>query len=94
MVFDFIEEFRPQAVDRVVFSLISKSRNNLTTDVNQLTNKTRYLLADKITERMNRTETFRKKEMRFEEVIMTQATTLANVINGNEKTYKPYIAKW
>ncbi|MEA3451723.1 MAG: CRISPR-associated endonuclease Cas1, partial [Bacteroidota bacterium] len=94
LVFDFIEEFRPQAVDRVVVALINKKQGILKTKVNRLTEPTRKLIAQKVTERLNRPEKFRGKEMNLTEIINFQATQVAKYINGTIPTYKPYIAKW
>jgi group II intron reverse transcriptase/maturase/CRISPR-associated endonuclease Cas1 len=93
LVYDLIEIFRAQAVDRVVISLIQKSEP-LAMDKNLLNEDTRKLLIKNILERLNRYEKFRGEECRFEEIIRKQAHDLAAYISGESKNFKPYIAKW
>lgn len=93
-VYDFIEEFRPQAVDRVVVALINKKQGVLKSTINRLEENTRKLIAEKVIGRLNKPEKFRNKEMNLTAIINYQAMQLADFINGNIPTYKPYIAKW
>ena len=93
LVFDLIEEFRQQAVDRVIIALIIKNKN-LKSDNGALDDKTRKLVALKVIERINAIEVFRKREMWFHEIIQYQANALAKFIEGTAKNYKPYIPKW
>ena len=94
LVFDFIEEFRQQVVDRTVFALVMKSKV-LTIDEQGLLNEcTRKLLAKKVIERLNTVEVFRNKEMRLFEIINLQAKNLAQFLTGEKTSYRPYIRKW
>ncbi|GHT33830.1 hypothetical protein AGMMS49574_20290 [Bacteroidia bacterium] len=93
LVYDFIEIFRAQAVDRVVISLVQKSEP-LAMDKNLLDDNTRKLLIQNILERLNRYEKFRGEECRFEDIIRKQMREAAAYISGENKTFKPYIAKW
>jgi CRISPR-associated protein Cas1 len=92
-VYDLIEEFRQQAVDRVVFAIIMKN-NDLKADNGLLDDYTKKLLAKKVIERLNNVEVFRKKEMRMYEIIYHQARDLARFLKGEKTTYRPYIRKW
>lgn len=92
LAFDLIEEFRQQAVDKVVFSLITKSEE-MKVEKGLLTQETKKRLTEKILERLNNKEIFRKSEYRLIEIIRHQAHALKLHLAG-EKTYKPYIAKW
>lgn len=93
LVFDLIEEFRPQAVDRVVYSLINK-RVELKMDGSMLTQGTRSRLAAEILERANTVEKFRGREMRLFEIINEQAANVSAYLQGQLPEYKPYVAKW
>jgi CRISPR-associated endonuclease Cas1 len=93
LVFDLIEEFRQQAVDRVVIALIIKNKN-LNSVNGLLEDKTRKLVAQKVIDRINSVEFFRKREMRFHEIIQNQANSLVKYLEGSANTYKPYISKW
>ena len=93
LVFDLIEEFRQQAVDRVVIALIIKNKNLISTN-GLLDDKTRKLVAMKVIDRINTVEIFRKREMHFFEIIQHQANALAKYLDGSAKKYKPYMPKW
>jgi len=92
LVYDMVEIFRSQVVDRVVISLIQKGhdlevRNGLLTDA------TRQLLVKSIMERLARYEKYQGEEIKMEQIIQRQAKLLAKAFEGTEK-FKPYVAKW
>ena len=92
LVYDFVEIFRSQVVDRIVISLIQKGqelevRNGLLTD------QTRQILVKSIMERLARYEQYQGEEMKMEQIILRQAKLLAKAFDGTEK-FKPYVAKW
>ena len=92
LVYDMVEIFRSQVVDRVVISLVQKGqeldvRNGLLTD------STRQLLVKSIMERLARYEKYQGEEMKMEQIILRQAQLLAKAFNGTDK-FKPYVAKW
>jgi CRISPR/Cas system-associated endonuclease Cas1 len=91
-VYDVIELFRAQAVDRVVISLVQKGEP-LKITKGKLDSQTIALLTQNITERLNRYEQYRGKECRFCDIIKSQAKDIATFI-ATDSTYKPYIAKW
>jgi CRISPR-associated protein Cas1 len=93
LVFDFIEQFRQQAVDRVVIAMITKGEK-ITIEEGRLSDETRKKLATKILERLHRDEEFRGKQMRFSEIMQKQARHLEEFLSGKARTYKPYVAKW
>jgi CRISPR-associated endonuclease Cas1 len=93
LVYDLIEEFRQQAVDRVVIALIIKSRH-LKAENGLLDDTTRKLLAQKVIDRQNNMEIFRNREMRLFEIIQRQAMLLSKYLEGSNNKYKPYVAKW
>lgn len=92
LVYDMIEIFRSQVVDRVVISLVQKGqdlevRNGLLTDT------TRQLLVKSVMERLARYEKYQGEEMKMEQIILQQAKLLAKAYDGTDK-FKPYVAKW
>ena len=93
LIFDLIEEFRPQAVDRVVFSMINK-RVELKMDGKLLCPQTRNRLAKGVLERINTVENFRGRELRLGDIIKEQSRALADYLNGESTHYSPYISKW
>lgn len=93
LIFDLIEEFRPQAVDRVVYSMINK-RVELKMDGQKLSADTRSRLAAEVLERVNTVERFRGREMRLYEIMQEQARNVASYLVGDLESYTPYVAKW
>lgn len=92
LVYDMVEIFRSQVVDRVVVSLIQKGhelevRNGLLTD------GTRQLLVKSVMERLSRYEKFQGVDTKMENIILQQAKLLAKAFAGDAK-FKPYVAKW
>lgn len=92
LVYDFVELFRSQIVDRIVISLVQRGhelevRNGLLTD------DTRLLLVKSIMERLARYEKHRGQEMKMATIITQQAKLLAATFAG-EADFKPYVAKW
>ena len=92
-VYDVIELFRAQAVDRTVISLIQKGET-LKMNKNKLSEPTKKLLSQCVLERMNRYEKYRGEELQFNEIISRQVREIAAFISGESKIYKPYVAKW
>lgn len=91
-VFDVIELFRTQAVDRVVISLIQK-KEPLKMKQGLLDQDTKRLLVQNLTERINRYEKYRGKEWKFCDIIRLQVKEIADYIEHGTK-FKPYITKW
>ncbi len=93
LVFDLIEEFRQQAVDRPVFSLITKGEK-LEIENGFLIDETRKKVAEKVLERIHTIEVFRGEEKRLSQIIKEQAKAVANFLEGKISHYRPYIGKW
>lgn len=92
LVFDVVELFRSQVVDRVVISMIQKGQA-LEIHNGLLTDETRKLLVRGIMERLSKYEKYQKEEIKMEEIIHRQARLLAKAFEGEEE-FKPYVAKW
>lgn len=93
LVFDLIEEFRQHAVDRVVIAMINKGEK-ITLKDGFLDEPTRKRLAEKVTERLSKYETFRGKDMTLTQIIYAQAINFVDYLTGKFKTYKTYYMKW
>lgn len=93
LVFDIVELFRAQMVDRVVVSLIQK-KISLKMHDGLLNESTKRTLIRHILERLNRYEKFRGEEMTFSQIILKQSQEIARFIGGESNEFKPYIAKW
>ena len=92
LVYDMVEIFRSQIVDRMVISLIQKGQD-LEVRNGLLTDKTRQLLVKSVMERLARYEKYQGEEIKMELIILRQAKLLAKAFEGTEK-FKPYVAKW
>lgn len=93
LLYDLIEEFRPQAVDRVVFSMINR-RVELKMEKGLLSHETRNRVAAGVLERINTVEKFRGREMRLGDILIGQVRAVAAYLTGEKGRYAPYIAKW
>ena len=91
-VYDMVEIFRAQVVDRVVITLIQKGVS-LRTDNGLLATDTRRQLSQAVLDRLNRYENYRGEEITLEEIIRRQMNEIARFIEKDIR-YKPYIAKW
>lgn len=92
LVYDMVEIFRSQVVDRVVISLVQKGQD-LEVRNGLLTDKTRQLLVKSVMERLARYEKYQGEEMKMEQIILQQCKLLAKAFDGTDK-FKPYVAKW
>ena len=92
LVYDMVEIFRSQVVDRVVIRLIQKG-HDLGMHKGLLTDDTRQLLVKSVMGRLARYEKYQGEEMKMEQIILRQAKLLAKDFLGTEK-FKPYVAKW
>lgn len=92
LVYDVVEIFRSQVVDRVVISIIQKG-TELSMSKGLLSDNTRQLLAKNVMERLNRYENFRGEELKMGQIILRQCMDIATCFSKGER-YKPYVAKW
>jgi CRISPR-associated endonuclease Cas1 len=91
-VYDVVEIFRSQVVDRVVISLVQKGKL-LKMEKGLLEEDTKKLLSKSILERLNRYEVYRTREVTLDQIIHLQVKEIADWIEKGTN-YKPYIAKW
>jgi len=94
MTLDFIEEFRPAAVDRVVFGLANKNVAFEQDENKLLTKETRRMLADKINERLDSEASYEGKRHPLRAIMQMQARHLATFLRGERLTYEPYLTTW
>ena len=94
LVFDMIEEFRPQAVDRAIFSMITKGEElAIDPKENRLTRETVRKVIQNVLERLATPVRYRGQKKPLQEVIQFQAKLLAAHLYGKEH-YRPFIARW
>ena len=93
LVFDFIELFRSQVVDRVVISMLRRKEHCRVNDDGLLEDETKKKLTAHIMERLNRHEMYRGQSRSFLDIIDLQAMELSESI-ADGKPFKTYSAKW
>lgn len=91
-VYDIIEIFRAQAVDRVVIAMIQK-KAQINIVNGQIDDPSKSLLLKHLSERLTKRENFRGEEIMLSEIIDRQVRDIAlYYLEG--KTFKAYKAKW
>lgn len=93
LVFDLIEEFRQQMVDRVVFGMLRKGAS-LSLKEGRLSDETKTRLTKKIFERIYAYEYCKGKRIRGDELMRHQAKEIACYLQGKATRYRPYVRKW
>jgi CRISPR-associated protein Cas1 len=92
LVLDLVEEFRQPVVDRTVISHINLGET-IGMEGGLLDATTRKEISQKILERMESRETYRKKKYQIRSIIQIQARALASFLRG-EGSYRPFSFKW
>jgi len=92
LVFDLIEEFRTYVVERAVFSMFSK-HEKLEIKEGLLTVDTKKKIANEIYERLATYTKYKNKNMKMENIILSQAYELKKAI-VEDKKYKPFIGRY
>lgn len=91
-VYDVVELFRAQAVDRVVFSLVQKNEP-LKAENGMLSEESKKLLIRNMMERLQKRENYRGESISLDMIIWKQCSEIADFFEKENK-YKPYKAKW
>jgi len=94
LAFDLIEEFRPQAVDRAIFSMLTRGEK-LTQEKSGslLTTDTRKKLISQVLERLGSLMPYRGQKITLEEIIRRQARLLAQHLQGR-KRYRSFLGRY
>lgn len=93
LVYDLMEEFRPQVVDRTVFTMLTRREKAKITDQGLLTDETRRRLIAQVQDRLATIIRFRSRELKLDEVIQHQTQLLVRHLKG-EKAYRSFVGKW
>lgn len=92
--FDIMEVFRAQVVDRVVIAALRRSSQLFHLDQEgRLTSDSRAILVRQVHNRLSAIEKFRGREMKLEEIILSQVRDLREHLEA-KKIYRPYVGKW
>lgn len=93
LLFDFVEEFRPQAVDRVVLAMVGRDEP-VEVEGGRLSEVCRRRLLENVLERLHNREEFRGEEVTLLAVMRRQARELLRFLTGERPRYRPYLAGW
>lgn len=99
LTFDLMEEFRQQLVDKPVLTQITKGMVK-STDFSEreglcrLNNSSRRGLLRDILEKFEDTTTIGDVKMRWCDLIVSQARSVAKFLRGESSTYEPYYLRW
>ncbi len=94
LTLDFIEEFRPVVIDRVVFGLANKNAAFEQEEDHLLKKETRRMLASKVQERLDGEALFEGKRHPIRAIIQMQARHLATFLRGERPEYQPFEMSW
>ena len=91
LVYDLVEEFRPQAVDRVVFSMLTKNEKmKLNKKTGAINEQSRKKLIEALLERQGASFRYHGEKTLLKNVIKQQARKLCLHLRG-KKTYRHFI---
>lgn len=94
LTLDFIEEFRPVVVDRVIFGLANKQVNFEQDEHNLLTKETRRMLGQKIQERLDGEALYEGKRHPLRSILQMQARHIATFLRSERPIYEPFQMSW
>ncbi len=93
LVFDFIEEFRQMAVDRVMVASFSKGWLPAFDEEGHLDGASRKKLATRVLKRLNQRMRYEGRETKLVDLIKSEAREIAAVLL-NAQAHRPYVAAW
>lgn len=98
LVFDLMEEFRQQIVDKTVLSLINRKQiniENFSYENNKIMidKKAKFLLIRSIMDKLDNDITFNDEKTTYAKLIENQARNISAFLNGT-KTYTPFYLRW
>jgi CRISPR-associated protein Cas1 len=92
LVLDMVEEFRQPVVDRTVLAFVNRG-SEIKMAEDRLPESVRKEFAAKVRERLESTESYEGKKLKFKTIVERQARHLATFIRGEGK-YKAFRATW
>lgn len=93
LVFDLVEPFRQQAVDRQVISLLAKGYTMEVAD-GLLTNTSKKHLVNAIVQRLNKSFLYKGQKNYLNQIMLQQAYELCRYLKNECVRYTPFVAKW
>ena len=94
LVFDMIEQFRTFMVDRVIVSMLNKDEPISLNKEGLLTDASKKLIAQNMKEKLGSYTIWKKESCKCENIIMQECYELARFVNGESKSYRPFVGKF
>lgn len=94
LILDLIEEFRQEAVDRVVFGLANRHFTVEQDTKGRLSDATRKTFAQHIVDHLDTEVRYNQQRYRLRQVIQMQARTVATFVRRERVEYIPFKASW
>ena len=93
LVYDLIEEFRPFAVDRGIFTLLNRGEKLELGEDGLLTTDTRKKIAKSVVVRLSSEVWFKGRCLTLQEVIQEQAHNIRKHL-CKKTPYRPFFGRW
>ncbi len=93
LIYDLVEEFRANVVDKTVFSLLNRGNGFALDNYGMLERTTKQKLTSGILDRLGTNVTFLGRKLIMEEVIRWQAQNIKHHLAGTRQ-YRPYLSGW
>lgn len=94
LTLDLIEEFRQEAVDRVVFGLANRRFSVKQDDAGRLTSETRKTFAEHVLKHLETRIRYQTQKHALRQVIQMQARQMAGYLRGERSAYISFKASW
>lgn len=94
LVYDIIELFRAQAVDRPLIAWIRKENPTIDKTGTQLSEATRKKIYERVKERWEREETYRGEKHSLYAIMELQIESMLACMDEKANNFLPYLAKW
>ena len=93
LVYDFMEEFRPAAVDRALLALVNRGRA-LVMEGELLDRESKQRAAEAVLARLATADLYEGKRHSLRSIIWRQAQRLATFLRSERPAYVPFAARW
>ncbi|MEK6651431.1 MAG: CRISPR-associated endonuclease Cas1 [Nitrospirota bacterium] len=93
LVYDLIEEFRAEVVDRGIFTIFRRGEKLFQSDDGMLTPESRKKIARAVVRRLSSETYYTGRKFVVEDVIREQALNIKKHLNGM-CDYRPYLSRW
>lgn len=98
LVMDLIEEFRQPVVDRAMVTLVARGQVEKDCVKREegvyLNKKGRKMAIEAMMSRLESKIKYKGRRISMEDIILKQARELVGFLNGDRRSYKPFVYRW